>query len=174
MLIPWLKCSVSRLWYLTVVAHVGGRQVWWWWGFDLAGFLCIGSFEGCGGVFSGEILVGLIDTDAVPPPGGTIPFWRASWLPYVHFPLCARGNPRTIWSGQQRIAFLLEGAAWYLTIRCLERGGTFSEGAAVAGRRRLVDLPLSPFCFSCGHVLAVAPAFYFVSKLFACIGWLLY
>jgi hypothetical protein len=53
-------------------------------------------------------------------------------------------------------------------IWCLERGGTFSEGAAVAGHLRLVDLPLSPFffteplspfCFFFGHVFAVAPTF---------------
>jgi hypothetical protein len=46
-------------------------------------------------VFWGEILVDLLDSDAVPPEGGTNPSWRASWLPFVHFPLCAGGNPRT-------------------------------------------------------------------------------
>jgi hypothetical protein len=51
-------------------------------------------------------------------------------------------------------------------LRCLEREGTFSEGAAVAGRRRLVDPPLSPFCFSFEHVFAIGPAFYFISRLF--------
>jgi hypothetical protein len=82
--------------------------------------------------------------------------------------VCVGGNPRTIWFGQQRIASLLEGDALYLMIWCLERGGTFSEGAAVAGHLRLVDLPLSPFffteplspfCFFFGHVFAVAPTF---------------
>jgi hypothetical protein len=46
-------------------------------------------------VFSGEILVGLPDTDEVPPSGGTIPSWMASWLPFIHFPLCVGRNPRT-------------------------------------------------------------------------------
>jgi hypothetical protein len=60
----------------------------------------------------GEIIVGSTDTDAVPPLGGTIPSWKALRLPYVHFPLYVGGNPRTSWSGQQRLAFLLEGVAW--------------------------------------------------------------
>jgi hypothetical protein len=46
-------------------------------------------------VFSGEILIGLTNTDAVPPLGGTIPSWRVSWLPFVHFPLSVGGNSRT-------------------------------------------------------------------------------
>jgi hypothetical protein len=47
-------------------------------------------------VFLGEILVGLLD-NAVPPSGGTIPSWMASWLPFIHFPQCTGGT----WSGQQ-------------------------------------------------------------------------
>jgi hypothetical protein len=51
--------------------------------------------------FLEKILVGLTDNDAVPPSGGTITSW---WLPFVHFPLCVRGKPRTNWSGQERLA----------------------------------------------------------------------
>jgi hypothetical protein len=40
----------------------------------------------------GEILVKSPDTDAFLPSGATIPFWRASWLPFVHFSLC-EGKP---------------------------------------------------------------------------------
>ena len=43
--------------------------------------------------------------------------------------------------------FLLEGAAWYSTVRRWKRGGTFLEGAAVTGHRSLVDPPMSPFVF---------------------------
>jgi hypothetical protein len=68
-------------------------------------------------VFLGEILVGSTDTNAVPPLGGTILSWRASWLRYVHYLLCIGGNPRTrCWSGHQRLAFLLEGASYYLMV----------------------------------------------------------
>ena len=45
-------------------------------------------------------------------------------------------------------ALLLQGVAWYLMIRCWERDGTFSEGAADTGYRSLVDPPMSPFVFS--------------------------
>jgi hypothetical protein len=73
------------------------------------GLLSIGSLTGCGwGFFLGEILVGLLDTNAVPLSGGTTPSLRASWLPYVHFPRCAGGNPRTRWFGQQRFALFLK------------------------------------------------------------------
>jgi hypothetical protein len=50
------------------------------------GFLCDGV---------GEILVSLSDPDAVSPSSDTIPSWRASWDPRVHFTLRTGGNPRT-------------------------------------------------------------------------------
>ena len=79
---------------------------------------------------------------------------------------------------QQRV-FLLEGAAWYSSIWCYERGGTSLERAAVASLSRFVNRVLvvlsirlssfSPFPFS-GCLLAVAPAV----SLVGCIVWLLY
>ena len=44
-------------------------------------------------------------------------------------------------------ALLLQGAAWYSTVRCYERGGTSSEGGAVAGHHSLFDPPMSSFYF---------------------------
>jgi hypothetical protein len=116
------------------------------------------------GVFSGEILVGSTDTDTVLPSGGTIPSRRVLWLPYVHFPLYARGNPRTRWSGQQRLAFLLEGVAWNFDNLVRGSGWIIFGGRSGLGSPSFTRSALVSIFFF-GHVFVVAPAFSFHSRL---------
>jgi hypothetical protein len=35
-----------------------------------------------------------------------VAFWKASWLPYVLFPVCVGGSPRTKWFRQRHLDFL--------------------------------------------------------------------
>ena len=83
----------------------------------LAGFLCYRSSGVVEGV-SGEILVGLFDTDAVPPPG-----WHLSFLKGVmatlHLLPSVSGETLGLvrWSGSS-VTLLLEGAAWYSANLC--------------------------------------------------------
>jgi hypothetical protein len=90
----------------------------------------------------------------VPLTDGTITSWRASWLPFVHnsSPTSLIVPGKTLGPsspGNNVSAFVLEGVAWYLTIRCWERGGTSPspEGAMVVGLFCLVDLHPSSFYF---------------------------
>ena len=117
-------------------------------------------------------------TDAGAPEGVAIPTCRASCIPSPHAPLSARGNPRISVLIRAAAACrrrpLLEGAALVLGVpRCLVRGGTSSEGASVERHLLFVTLSLFflvSFLFPVGHVLAVAPAFYFSRLLYGVVA----
>jgi hypothetical protein len=61
--------------------------------------------------------------------------------------------------GNNVVDFFLEGAAWYVTIRCWERGGTSLESAPIADHRHLGYPSLSPFFSS--FLLGVCLLFHF-------------
>ena len=100
-------------------------------------------------------------TDAGAPEGVAIPTCRASWIPSLHAPLSARGNPRISVLIRAAAACrrrpLLEGAALVLgDPGFLVRGGTSSEGASVERHHLLVILSLFflvsfPFCWACSR-----------------------
>ena len=142
-----------------MVAHAGGWLIRWWRGLVLVGS-CATDRPGLRTGFFGRnpcrlgrhrrgaacerhppFLKGVVATLVPPPhvPGETLG------------PIGPGSSDR----------FLLEGAAWYSTVRRWKRGGTFSEGAAVTGHRSLVDPPMSPFVFFflfLRVLCAVAPA----------------
>jgi hypothetical protein len=124
------------------------------------------------GFFSREILVSLLDTDAVPLAGGTAPSWRASWLPYVHFPRCAGGNPRTRWFRQQRFAPFLKVLLG--TSRFGARSRVVHFRRAQRLRVAVVDPPLSPFCLFLGIFLLLPSTFFLFETRVDCIVSLLY
>ena len=69
---------------------------------------------------SGEIPVGLADTDAVAPEGAAGPSWRASGLPF----LSPRRVPgETLGSSVVIVASLLGGVDWYRRFGVSELGG---------------------------------------------------
>jgi hypothetical protein len=135
-----------------------GGGVWWWWDRVLTGLWCDRSLGDVEYGFSGEILVGSSGTNAVAPTGGIIPSRRASWLPFVHFPMCAGG--RTLGPSG------LGSSGRYASSRCcLVRGGgspSFSRSAFVS------FLFLLSFVWVC--VFAAAPALCFVSRLVVISG----
>ena len=122
---------------------------------------------------SGEIPVGLADTDAVAPEGTTGPSWRASGLPF----LSLHSVPgETLGSSVVIVASLLGGVNGYRRFRVSELGGRFPMDAAVARLRRFCRSAVIGICFfsffsflSFWRVCAAsAPA-----PIVGCIGWLL-
>ena len=73
---------------------------------------CDGSSGVVVGWQSGEILVGLTDTDAVMPIGAIVPSLRV-----LDIPSRTRGNPVTSPGSVVVVVFLLEGVAWYAAFR---------------------------------------------------------
>ena len=122
---------------------------------------------------SGEIPVGLADTDVVAPEGAIRPSWRASGLPFL-FPHHVPGE--TLGSSVVIVAPLLEGVDWYRRFGVSELGGRFPVEAAVARLRRLCCSAVIDICFfyifsfiSFGRdCVASAPA-----PIVGCLGWLL-
>jgi hypothetical protein len=85
--------------------------------------------------------------------------------------LRAGGNPRTIWSGQQRCvngASLLEGGAWLWALRNALVVVEKLEGAVIASRRCFVDSPLLSFLFLLGMFLLLPQHFSCFELLYRC------
>jgi hypothetical protein len=71
-------------------------------------------------MFSGEILVSSSNIDAMSPESHIFPFWRASWLPLAisfDVPGKSLGPVSCLGNISVDVASLLEGVAWYLTLR---------------------------------------------------------
>ena len=93
---------------------------------------------------SGEIPLGLADTDAVAPEGAAGPSWRASGLPF----LSPRRVPgETLSSSVAIVASHLGGVDWYRPFGVSELGGRFPVDAAVARLRRFCRSAVIGICF---------------------------
>ena len=126
---PLLRCAdhlrgavVRQRGKLRVRAGAGWWSVWW------RAPECLRSRLG-----SGEISVGLADTDAVAPQGAAEPSWRASGLPS----LSPRRVPgETLGSSVVIVASLLGGVVRYRHFGVSELGGRSPVDAAVTRLRR--------------------------------------
>ena len=124
---PLLRCADSTLWCRGETAwfpQVRFRTGWWtvWWR---------APERPRGRWGSGEILVGLADTDAAAPEGVVGPSWRASGPPFL---ASHRVLGETLGSSVVVVASLLGGVAWCRHSGVLELGGSSPVyvGAAVA------------------------------------------
>ena len=91
---------------------------------------------------SGEIPVGLADTDAVAPEGAAGPSWRASGLPFLS-PHRVPGE--TLGSSVVIVASLLGGVDWYRRFGVSELGGRLRWTQRSRGFVVFIDPPLSAF-----------------------------
>ena len=144
---------------MSVVTHAGRWLIRWWRGLVLVGS-CATDRLGLRTGFFGRNPCRLSRHRRGAACGRHPPFLKgvvATLVPPPHVPGETLGP---IGPGSSD-RFLLEGAAWYSTVRRWKHGGTFSEGAAVMGHRSLVD-PLCLLLFSSflflWVVCAVAPA----------------